>query len=315
MLGDRAVNRSIRRIDRMCHEFVVRHLPAARHLRWVSSVLRANVALERVGDYAVTSCREAIRMSGPPPERIGRDVALLASQAERILAESIEAFAHSNADQARSTLDLADGAEEAYQNAYRDLVAAAEAGEQAVDELFGALIVIRSLKRVADQAENICHHTLFTVAGEIRERKHFRILFVDERSDGLGQLAAAYARKAYPESGEFFSAGWRPADVVAPAVLEYLDRQGYEVEGLAPAKLAPHDEANRHYHVIVGLQGDPRPHLAEVPTRTALLEWDAGPPLDSLPAADLPAALAQANKAIAQHLHELMDLLEGENGD
>ncbi len=67
ILKDRIVNRETRDLDRLCHGFVVRHLPVAHHLRYVSAVLRMDVALERVGDYAVTICRHSIRCSTLPP--------------------------------------------------------------------------------------------------------------------------------------------------------------------------------------------------------------------------------------------------------
>ena len=54
ILGDLPINREVRAIDALCHAFVARHLPSAGHLRFVSSVLRLNVELERIGDYAVT---------------------------------------------------------------------------------------------------------------------------------------------------------------------------------------------------------------------------------------------------------------------
>ena len=54
VIGDLAVNRDSRDLDRLCHGFVARHLPTAGHLRYVSSTMRINVALERIGDYAET---------------------------------------------------------------------------------------------------------------------------------------------------------------------------------------------------------------------------------------------------------------------
>ena len=50
ILGDLPVNREIRAIDQRCHAFVVRHLPSAGILRFVSSVLRLTVAIERIGE-------------------------------------------------------------------------------------------------------------------------------------------------------------------------------------------------------------------------------------------------------------------------
>ena len=43
ILQDRIVNRETRALDHICHGFVVRHLPVAHHLRYVSAVLRIDV--------------------------------------------------------------------------------------------------------------------------------------------------------------------------------------------------------------------------------------------------------------------------------
>ena len=49
VMNDYGINRDIRCIDKRCHEFVARHLPAAGHLRFISAVLRITIALERAG--------------------------------------------------------------------------------------------------------------------------------------------------------------------------------------------------------------------------------------------------------------------------
>ena len=66
ILDDGHINRDLRRVNHLCHVFVARHLPSARHLRLISSVLQASIALERIGDYAVTICREQKQLSEPP---------------------------------------------------------------------------------------------------------------------------------------------------------------------------------------------------------------------------------------------------------
>lgn len=63
IIGDLKVNRESRELDRLCHGFVARHLPAAGHLRYVSSTMRVNVALERIGDYAETISRTVLQLS------------------------------------------------------------------------------------------------------------------------------------------------------------------------------------------------------------------------------------------------------------
>ena len=50
IIADHAINRTMRSIDDLCHKFIALHLPTAGHLRMLSSVIRANIELERIGD-------------------------------------------------------------------------------------------------------------------------------------------------------------------------------------------------------------------------------------------------------------------------
>jgi len=76
VLRDNRINRASREIDRLCHAFIARHLPGAGHLRLISAVIRLNVALERIGDYAVTISRESLQLSSPPSGRLARELGL-----------------------------------------------------------------------------------------------------------------------------------------------------------------------------------------------------------------------------------------------
>ena len=72
ILGDYPINRDSRACDHLCHAFSARYLPGAGILREMTSTIRANIALERIGDYAVTVCREAIQLGKPLSERFAR---------------------------------------------------------------------------------------------------------------------------------------------------------------------------------------------------------------------------------------------------
>ena len=91
MLGDLPINREVRAIDKLCHGFVARHLPSAGHLRFISSVLRMNIALERVGDYAVTICRESVHLKSPPPPDLEGHIRGLADEAITYLRQAVRA--------------------------------------------------------------------------------------------------------------------------------------------------------------------------------------------------------------------------------
>ena len=100
ILGDHPINRDSRQCDRLCHTFIARYLPGAGALREMASTIRINVILERVGDYAVTICREAVQLNKPMPEKFSSRIDTIADDAIEIMAGARSAFREGNAERA-----------------------------------------------------------------------------------------------------------------------------------------------------------------------------------------------------------------------
>lgn len=313
ILGDKPINREIRAIDKMCHGFVARHLPSAGHLRMVSSVLRLNVELERIGDYAVAIAREAIQLSAKPGESVGGDIQLIADQALRMFRQAMESFNDGNAELARGTKGMASHVESTYQKIFADLVREGEKGTRPIKDLFALLVIFNRLGRVSDQAKNICEDTIFAVAGETKGEKVYRILFLDQRNDAISQLATAYARKAYPDSGRFTSAGWDPAARLLPTLEVFFQANGLDGEDLAPRAFDFTNEELADFHVIVAMDQDAAAHIESTPFHTVLLEWDIPPVPEDLDADRARAWLEESSQEIKNKLQGLMGLLRGED--
>lgn len=311
VLKDRVVNRETRGLDRLCYGFIVRHLPVGLHLRFVSSVLRLDVALERVGDYAVTICRHSLRCSAAPPENIARDIELIAQQARQSLAESLRAFHEEDVGVARKALGLTYPVDSTHDKAFDDLVRAGEDHQIPVRDLFGYTRAFYVLLRVSDQAENIAQETLFAVAGETKNPKVYRILFVDRANDCRSLVAEAYARKVFGECGAFTSGGWDPGDSVRPEAIPFLAEHGLPVHDLRPKSVQDVLAEPRHYHVVIGLDEKSREMIGELPYKTVFLNWDLGPcPFSQ----DDPSAMERLEgiyRQIATRLRDLMEILRG----
>ena len=315
ILGDRRVNRLARRIDELCHAFIVRHAPSARHLRYVSAMLRFDVAVERVGDYAANISRETVQLSGKPRGRIVRDIELIGQQARRSLTQALTSFQEGDTDLARNTHGLAKQTDSTLKTVFDDLLAVGEEDNIPLRDLFGLLRIIDLLKRVAEQAENICDQTIFAIDGETKDPRVFRLLFVDERNDGLSQIAEGYARKAFPASGTYTSAGWSPADHLDPGLAEFLDQNGVDVQGKKPKELRPIDEEARPYHIVVALAPGAREHIPTIPFRTVFLEWDLGVDVAALPEDLTEEQLTPLFKEVAHRVRKLMQTLRGPDAD
>lgn len=313
ILGDLAINRSVRDLDQLCHAFVARHLPSAGHLRFISSVLRLNVALERIGDHAVTICREAVQLGSEPPVVLARDIELLAEQSRRVLRQAMKSFNDANAELARGTMTMAVQADSVFRRAFADLVGEErDESSPPLRDLFAFLVIFSHLVRVSKLAKNICEETVFTVLGETKAPKVYAVLFVDEANACQSQLAEAFARKAFPESGRYASAGWRPAESLEPRLAAFLDRHGLATGDLRPTLLEPLPEELADYHVIVSLGGEVRPHIPEIPFHTIYLEWKIGPGLEGLTDVKAEDRLTAMHQEISCKVRELMEALRGE---
>jgi phosphate transport system protein len=121
ILEDNCINRGFEEINQLCYGFVARHLPSAGHLRMISSILRMNIEMERIGDYAVTICRETVQFSQPYSKKILRNIEQMANECLHILNLALKAFNENNTDLADNTMGLSDRANITFINAYHDL--------------------------------------------------------------------------------------------------------------------------------------------------------------------------------------------------
>ncbi len=306
VLSDHPINRRMRKIDRLCHQFIAVHLPSAGHLRLLSSAIRVNIELERIGDYAVTISRESLQLAAPPSGHMAIELERLAGEAQLALGQSIDAFERLDASAARATIRVVSQLDANMDAVYGELMA--NTGQQAIKDLLAVFVIFTQLKRVADQAKNICEETVFAATGEQKAPKVYNILFVDEDNSHMSQMAQAIAAKAYPESGRYTSGGRNPAQELSPALAEFLQAHGVDTAGMAPSGLDLTQLELAHQHVIVSLQGPVSGYLPEVPFHTVTLEWDLGEP----PEAGDQQRQEELYRALALEIKDLMELLRGE---
>jgi phosphate transport system protein len=310
ILADHPINRRMREIDRLCHAFIAVHLPSAGHLRLLSSAIRANIAIERIGDYAVTIARVSQQLAAPPEGAMGRELERIANEAQLMLSQSIKAFKALNAESARATMVMEQEMEYDLDSVYAELTANED--REKVRELLSVFVVLTHLKRVADQAKNLCEETIFAVTGETKAPKVYNILFVDEDNSCLSQMAEAVARKTYPGSGNYSSAGRQPAAALNAAMLQFMEQHGFDMGNARPRLLDLTHQELVEKHIIVSLQGPIKNYIAEIPFHTTGLEWEVG----TLPAAGADDAqtterLEAIYREIAVQLRDLLETLRG----
>jgi len=299
VLADGPINRDSRECDRLCHTFIARHLPGAGPLRELASTSRVNVTLERVGDYAVTICREALQLSAPLPGILSSQIDALFDESISILRESRKSFRDGNADSAIALMSMAKRVEGKMDGVYEVLFAEDERMDGAT--MMAIFVVFNLLKRIADQAKNICDQTVYAVKGIAKIPKTYRILFLDKAGSGAAQLATAIGRKNFPESGYFMPTTPGVADPVSPALQDFLAERGLPDEDLVTEQLEVMEHDLADFIVIVSLNDRVKDYIPSMPFHASAFNW-------TLPGG---TDLNQQYRMLREEIQQLMTLLAG----
>ena len=310
ILGDGPINRKMREIDSLCHQFIAVHLPSAGHLRLMSSVIRINIILERVGDYAVTISRELQRIDGAPDKRLAQGIELLADEVQLMLKQAIASFDEDNAELARGTIAMSAQVDNTVSGLYEELLD--EQAKWSLIERFAVFSVYHRLERIADQAKNLCEQTIFTVSGEGKANKVYQILFIDDDNSCLSQLAEAVARKHFPESGKYVSvAGREAAETLSSGLTEFIDSHGMDASKAKPKAYDMTPAELNRFHVIVSLKAPVSSYIDKIPFQTTALNWK----LTSVPedCACSDQDFESIHRELSVLIKDMMMLLRGED--
>jgi len=306
ILSDLPINRKMRKIDKLCHAFIAVHLPSAGHLRYLSSVIRANIILERIGDYAVTIARESVQTGTLQESKFIEELNRVSSDVKLVLHESIKAFNAVNTERARSTIKMASQVELDMDEIYAKLLNASKRDNN--KDVIISLIIFSQLKRVADQSKNLAEETIFVETGETKRPKTYRIHFIDQDNSCLGPMAQLIAQKTLPDIGAYSSAGVDAASELNPGMVKFMQSINFDLSGVNAKQIDTSREVLSNYHVLVGLNQRVQSVVGKVPFRTSVLNWHG----IKIPDGNKNEGWEELYKELAYQIRELMTLLRGD---
>jgi phosphate transport system protein len=167
-----AINRMERDIDQAALDLLAMEQPMASDLRFILSVIKINADLERVGDAAKSISDRVRHMDQLPLAELPVDIPRMATLAGDMVRKSLQSFIEANADLARSVLTMDDAVDAMNRSAYKSLTRLMEEQSHLAPQALSALMISRSLERVADHATNIAEDVIFWVQGaDVRHHK------------------------------------------------------------------------------------------------------------------------------------------------
>jgi phosphate transport system protein len=167
-----AIDRMERDIDQSALDLLAMEQPMAVDLRFILSVIKINSDLERVGDAAKSISDRVRHMEQMAPADLPIDIPRMAALAEEMVRKSLQSFIDGDAELARSVLEMDDAVDQMNRSAYKTLTKVMEEQSHLAPQALNALMICRSLERVADHATNIAEDIIFWIQGaDVRHPK------------------------------------------------------------------------------------------------------------------------------------------------
>jgi phosphate transport system protein len=313
ILRDQRIDAMEKEIDHLCLEFILRHQPAASHLRFIYGALQTNFELERVGDYAESIARQIIKLAdikGEIPVGLFTEIA---STSVSMLRDAVTAFVGKDADLATVTAITEERVDALRNQVNGELLRMLERKQIPLEALTPLMTISRRFERVSDQAKSICQETIYFCTGEYAKHQDgqvYRVFFVDEHGT-VSWIAETIGTGLKRPEFIFASASVDPRPIPEEAV-RYVREQGFKPSA-AESKPLRDETALEQYHVVVTLSKTDKAMLPAPTRKSAQFAWTIPDPSATAGSAvEVRAAYDEAYTGLSGRISGLVEAILGE---
>jgi phosphate transport system protein len=168
--GDEPVNKLHIEIDNRCFKLLALYQPMAADLRTIVAAVKINTDLERVGDLAVNIAEAARRYASHPPVKKLIDIPQMATIAQSMLRDALDAFVRHDLDLAQRVLNEDDRLDALKTQIFRELLTYMLQDPHTIEPALDLILVSRHLERIGDHATNVAEDVIFIVSA--RDVRH-----------------------------------------------------------------------------------------------------------------------------------------------
>jgi phosphate transport system protein len=151
-----------------CLKLIALNQPVGADLRFLTSAMRINSDLERMGDEAVNISEMAEDLIKYPPTQPLINIPQMSEEVQKMVGNCIQAFNENDSELATAVLKQDDIVDNLKTQVIEDLkgymIQSSDA--QTIQRAIDLIQVARSLERIGDHATNICEDVIFMVCGK-----------------------------------------------------------------------------------------------------------------------------------------------------
>jgi phosphate transport system protein len=166
LVGDQPLNTLHIEIDSRCFTLLALYQPMAADLRTIVAAVKINTDLERVGDLAVNIAEAARRYASHPPVKKLIDIPRMATIAQTMLRDALDAFVRRDVELAQRVLSEDDRLDTLKTQIFRELLTYMLQDPHTIEPALDLILVSRHLERIGDHATNIAEDVIFIVSAK-----------------------------------------------------------------------------------------------------------------------------------------------------
>jgi phosphate transport system protein len=166
LTNDGAINQLHIEIDDRCFKLLALHQPMAVDLRAIVSAVKINTDLERVGDLAVNIAEAVRRYLQHPPVKELIDIPRMATIAQDMLRDALDAYVRRDIPLAQNVLDRDDELDALKTMVFRELLTHMLRDPATIEPSLDLILISRHLERIGDHATNIAEDVIFMVSAK-----------------------------------------------------------------------------------------------------------------------------------------------------
>jgi phosphate transport system protein len=163
---DNDIDRLDIEIEEKCIRVLALRQPAARDLRFITTAIKINGHLERIGDMAVNIAEKAIILNEEPQMKPYIDIPRMAEIARVMIRESLDALVHENVALANKVRMDDETIDDLNDQIFRELLTYMMEDVRTIHRALIISQVSKSLERIADHAVGIADMVIYMVTGK-----------------------------------------------------------------------------------------------------------------------------------------------------
>src|SRR5215475_13051911 len=170
LAGDGPLNALHIEVDSRCFTLLALYQPMAVDLRAIVAAVKINTDLERVGDLAINIAEAARQYSSHPPVKKLIDIPRMASIAQSMLRDALDAFVRRDTTLAQGVLNEDDALDALKTQIFRELLTYMLQDPATIEPALDLILISLHLERIGDHATNIAEDVIFMVSA--RDVRH-----------------------------------------------------------------------------------------------------------------------------------------------